>query len=141
MLSGCLFLGTRRNLFYQPVDEKIKTWPLHFPAKENPNMRRTLFDWPIVLRYDVKAKCRLISRKLSGMRAFYPSVRLTNQNPTRVCIRSINQSNCSVRSFVVSVLFARFHFKVIRKSLYQRGKKQTKQIENHLFLPKKLHKR
>ena len=24
-------------LFYQPMDEKIKTWPLRFPAKENPN--------------------------------------------------------------------------------------------------------
>ena len=22
-----------RHLFYQPMDEKIKTWPLHFPAK------------------------------------------------------------------------------------------------------------
>ena len=27
-----------RYLFYQPMDEKIKTWPLSFPAKENPNM-------------------------------------------------------------------------------------------------------
>ena len=23
-----------RYLFYQPVDEKIKTWPLRFPAKK-----------------------------------------------------------------------------------------------------------
>ena len=35
-----------------------------FPAKENPNMEKELFDWPIVLQYDVKAKYRLISRKL-----------------------------------------------------------------------------
>ena len=34
----------------------IKTWPLRFPAKENPNMEKALFDWPIVLQYDVKAK-------------------------------------------------------------------------------------
>ena len=27
-----------RYLFYQPMDEKIKTWPLRFPAKENRNM-------------------------------------------------------------------------------------------------------
>ena len=61
-------------LFYQPMDEKIKTWPLCFPAKENPNMEKVLFDWPIVLQYDVKAKYRLISRKFSAV-----SVRLTNQ--------------------------------------------------------------
>ena len=45
--------------FYQPMDEKIKTWPLRFPAKENPNMEKTLFDWPIVLQYDAKVKYRL----------------------------------------------------------------------------------
>ena len=36
-------------LFYQPMDEKIKTWPLRFPAKENPNMEKALFDWAIVV--------------------------------------------------------------------------------------------
>ena len=70
-----------RYLFYQPVDKKIKTWPLRFPAKENPNMEKALFDWPIVLQYDVKAKYRLISRKFSGMKFFQPSVPLTNQKP------------------------------------------------------------
>ena len=70
-----------RYLFYQPVDEKIKTWLLLFPAKENPNMEKALFDWPIVLQYDVKAKYRLISRKFLGMKFFHPSVRLTNQKP------------------------------------------------------------
>jgi len=33
-----------RYLFYQPKAEKIKTWPLRFPAKENPNMEKALFD-------------------------------------------------------------------------------------------------
>ena len=70
-----------RYLFYQPMDEKIKTWLLRFPAKENPNMDKALFDWPIVLQYDVKVKYRLISRKFSGMKFFHPSVRLTNQKP------------------------------------------------------------
>ena len=56
-----------RYLFYQPMDEKIKTWILRFPAKENSNTEKALFDWPIVLPYDVKAKYRLISRKFSGM--------------------------------------------------------------------------
>ena len=50
-------------LFHQLMDEKIKTWTLRFPAKENPNMEKALFDWPIVLQYDVKVKYRLISRK------------------------------------------------------------------------------
>ena len=72
-----------RYLFYQPVDEKIKTWPLRFPAKENPNMEKALFDWPIVLQYDVKPKYRLISRKFSGVKFVHPSVRLTNQKQRR----------------------------------------------------------
>ena len=42
------------------MDEKIKTWTLRFPAKENPDMEKALFDWPIVLQYDVKAKYPLI---------------------------------------------------------------------------------
>ena len=69
-----------RYFFYQPVDEKIKTWTLRFPSKVNPDMERALFDWPIE-QYDVKAKYRLISRKFSGMRFFHPSVHLTNQKP------------------------------------------------------------
>ena len=70
-----------RYLFYQPMDEEIKTWPLRFPANENASMERALFDWPIVLQYDVKAKYRLISRKFLGMKFFPPSVRFTNQKP------------------------------------------------------------
>ena len=51
-----MVLVSVRYLFYQPEDENIKTWPLHFPAKENPNMEKALFDWPIVLQYDIKAR-------------------------------------------------------------------------------------
>ena len=63
------------------MDEKIKTWTLRFPAIENPNMEKALFDWPIVLQYDVKAKYLLISRKFSGMKFFHPRLRdrLTKQ--------------------------------------------------------------
>ena len=68
-------------LFYQPVDEKIKTWTLRFLTKENPNMEKALFDWPIVLKYDVKAKSRFISRKFFGQEVFSLERRLTNQNP------------------------------------------------------------
>ena len=42
------------------MDEKIKTWILRFPAKENPNMEKALFDRPVALQYDVKAKYRMI---------------------------------------------------------------------------------
>ena len=64
-----------RYLFYKPMDEKIKTWTLRFSAKENPNIEKALFDWPIVLQYDVKGKYRLTSRKFSGMTFFHPSIR------------------------------------------------------------------
>ena len=73
-----------RDVFYQPMDEKIKTWTLRFPAKKNPNVEKLLFDWQIVLQYVVKAKYRLISRKFSGMKLFQPSVRLTTKNQARL---------------------------------------------------------
>ena len=88
--------------FYQPMDEKIKTWHLRFPAKKNPNVEKALFDWPFVLQYDVKAKYRLISRKFSGMKFFSAKRSLNQPKPKRVCIRSINQSN---RSISVRFLF------------------------------------
>ena len=45
------------------MDKNIKTWTLRFPAEEIPYMEKALFDWPIVLQYDDKAKYWLISRK------------------------------------------------------------------------------
>ena len=68
-------------LFYQPMDEKVKTLTLYFAARENPNMEMALFEWPTVLQYDVTAKHRLISSKVSGRNLFQSSVRLTNQKP------------------------------------------------------------
>ena len=79
-------------LSYQPMDEKIKTWTPRFPAKENCNVEKTLFDWPIVSQKDVKAKYQLIS----------PERSLNQPKAMRVCIRSINQPNCS---FPVRLLF------------------------------------
>ena len=108
-----------RYLFYQQMEEKIKTLTLRFPARENPDMEMALFDWPIVLQYDIKAKYRLISRKFSGMKFFHPSVRLTNRKPRALYPFDQPMKSLCSRSFVVSVLFARFHFKVIRKSLYR----------------------
>ena len=89
-------------LFYQPMDEKIKTWTLRFHVKENPNMEKALFDWPVVLECDVKEKYRLISRKSSSMKFFLPERSLNQLKATRVCIRSINRSN---RSLSVRLLY------------------------------------
>ena len=73
-------------LFYQPVDEKIKAWTLRFSAKENPNKEKAietaLFDWPIVLQYDVKTKYRLISRTFSGLKFFLPERSLKQPKAT-----------------------------------------------------------
>ena len=77
-----------RYLFYQLTDEKIKKRGLFVSRQKNPHMEKALFDWPIVLQYDVKAKYRLISRKFSGMKFFHPSARLTNQKKrTSVSVR------------------------------------------------------
>ena len=104
-----------RYLFYQSTDEKIKTRTLHFRAKENPNMEKVLFDWPIVLQYDLKAKYRLISRKFASMKFFQPSVRLTNRKPRAFVPFDKPIKSLYFRSFLVSVLFVRFYFKIIRK--------------------------
>ena len=46
-----------RYLFYQPMDEKIKTFQtLCLSSKGNRNMEKALFDRPIVLQDDVKTK-------------------------------------------------------------------------------------
>ena len=108
-----------RHLFYQPMDKKIKPWTLRFPAKENPNMEKSLFDWPIVLQYDVKAKYRLISRKFSELTFFSPECSLNQPKATRVCIRSINQSNRSISVRLLFLFSSRvFLLKVKRKSLF-----------------------
>ena len=112
------------------MDEKIKTWTLCFPAKKNPNMEKALFDWPIVPQYDVKAKYRLISRKFSG---FSPEHLLSQPKTTfDKPIKSLY-----FRSFVVSVLFASFHFKVILKSLYHIDKRLIRRMED-VFPPRPL---
>ena len=94
--------------FYKPMDEKIKTWTLCFPAKENPNIEKALFDWPVMLRYDAKVMYQLISRKFLGMKIFHQSVCLTNQKPHAfVSVRKTNQITlfllvfcfCFVRAF------------------------------------------
>ena len=113
-----------RYLFYQPMDEKIKTWTLRFPAKENLNMEKALFDWPIVLQYDVKAKYRLISRKFFGHEVFSPERSLNQPEATHVSVRSIKQSN---RSISFRLLFLFCSRVVISRSYENRSiRKETK---------------
>ena len=95
-----------RSLFFQPMDEKIKTWPLRVPAKENPNMEKPLFDWPIMLQYDVKANIDWFQESSSGIMFFQPSIRLTNQKPRAfVSVRQTNQ--IALFSFVCCFCFFR----------------------------------
>ena len=69
-----------------------------FSRQRNPNMEKALFDWPIVLQYDVKA----ISRKFFGHEVCLPERSLSQPKPRCVCIRFIHQSN---RSISVRLLF------------------------------------
>ena len=100
-----------RHLFYQPMEEKIKTWTLRLPAKEISDMEKALFHWPIVLQYDVKAKYRLISGRFFGHEVSSTECSLNQPKATRVCICSTNQLN---RSISVRLLFRSFqgHTKV-----------------------------
>ena len=104
------------NTISQWIPEKIKTWTLRFPAKENPNMEKALFDWPIVLQHDVKAKFRLIGMKFFFFTRAYA---LPTKSHTRLYPFDKPIKSFYFRSFVVSILFARFHFKVIQKSLHR----------------------
>ena len=62
-----------RYLFCRPKDQKMDS---SFSRQRKPDMEKvSLFDWPIVLQYDVKVKYRLISRKFSGMKFSHPNVR------------------------------------------------------------------
>ena len=114
-----------RYLFYQPMDEKIKTcMDSSFSRQRNPLIwrRHCSISWPIVLQYDVKA----ISRMFSGMKFLHRSVRLTTQSHGRLHPFDKAFKSLHFRLFIVSVLFASFHFKVIRKSHYKYGNSRLK---------------
>ena len=65
---------------------------------------QALFDWPIVLQYDVKAKYRFISRKFS---VFSPDLSLNQPKPTCVCIRSTETIQFFLSLFVCCFCFVR----------------------------------
>ena len=71
--------------------------------------RKHKFDWAIMLQNNVKAKYRFIPWKFFGDEVFQRSV-------CSICIH-LTIKALYFRSFVVSVLFAPFHFKIIRKLL------------------------
>ena len=100
-------------------DPNLASWPLCFPAKENCNIEKALFDWPIVLQYEVKAKYPLNSRKFLGMKFFSRERSFNQRKATLVCTRSINQSNRSISVRLLFLFSSRFHFKDMRKSLYR----------------------
>ena len=106
-------------LFYQPMDEKIKTWILRFPVKENPKMEKALFDWPIVLQYNVKAKYRFISRKFFRHDIFSAKHLLNQPKAMHNCICSTNQLNRSTSVHLLFVTCSCFHVEVIQKLLYK----------------------
>ena len=87
--------------------------------------RHCSISWLIVLQYDVKA----ISRIFSDMKFFRRSVGLTNQS--HACLHPFDKPIKSLhfRLFIVSVLFASFHFKVIRKSHYKYGNSRLKTLK------------
>ena len=116
-----------RYLFYQPITEKIKTWSLRFPTKENPYMETALFNWPIVLQYHLKAKYRLIFRKFFGWIFFQPSFRLISRKLSRARFVSVRQtSQIALLPFVCSFCIVRaFSFQGHTKTLYRKDQYAT----------------
>ena len=88
----CSFFVSSANGF---TDQNMTS---SFSRQRNPNMEKALFDWPIVLQYDVKA----ISRKFFGHEVCLPERSLSQPKARCVCIRFIHQSN---RSISVRLLF------------------------------------
>ena len=101
-----------RYLFYQPIDAKIKIWPLCFPAKKNPLIWRR--------HCLIGQSCSsMISKRSIGW--FVERFRACSFFTRRFALPTDLPypfdkpiKSLYFRSFVVSVMFARFHFKVIR---------------------------
>ena len=99
-----------------------------FSHQRNPHMEKALFDWPIVLQYDLKAKYRLISTKFFGHEVFFqPRVRLTNRKLSRARFVSVGQtSEIALFPFVCSLCIVRaFSFQGHTKTLYRKDQYAT----------------
>ena len=110
-----------RSLFHQPMDGKKKNMDSLFSRQRNPNMEKALFDWPIVLQYDVKA----ISRKFFGHEVCLPERSLSQPKARCVCIRFIHQSN---RSISVRLLFLFCSRVFISRSYENRSSKTSSEF-------------
>ena len=101
------------------MGETIKTWTLRFPAKENPNVAKAL----LALLANRVTIVRQGEVSVDFGHEVFPHERWLNKpKATRARLYPFDKPIKSLhfRLIVVSVLFARFHFKVIRKSLYQK---------------------
>ena len=122
-------------LFYQPMDEKTKTWTLRFPAKENPNMEKNIV-WlanRVAVWRQSEVSIILIFRKFLGHEVFSSEHLLNQPKATRVCIHSTKQSNHSI-SLCLLFLFSSRVF--ISRSYENRSISNecgTKQNSLHLF--------
>ena len=109
--------------FISQCMKRSKHGLLVFPPKKTLIWRRHCsISWPIVLQYDVKAISRMFSGKF--FRRSVPTKSHARLYPFDKPIKSLY-----FRLFVVSVLSARFHFKVIRKSLYKDGNSRLKTLK------------
>ena len=107
-----------RYFFYQPMDEKITTWTLRFPTTKTLIWRRHCSIGQSCC--SMKSK-RSIGWFLESSRAwsfFTRAFGKPTESHARLYPFDKPIKSFYFRLFVVSVLFARFHSKVIRKSFY-----------------------
>ena len=95
-------VSVRYYLFCQPINVKIETWSLRFPAKENPNMEKI---GQLCCSMTSKRSIDWFLESTSGVKFFTRAFSLNQPKASRVCIRSLNQSNRSISSISVSLLF------------------------------------
>ena len=110
------------------MDEKTKTWTLRFPAKENP----TKYGEGIV-RLANRVGCTMTSKQSiewflesSWAWSFFTWAFAYQQKATCVCIRSINQSNCSIS---VHLLFLFCSYVFISMSYENRSNRPIRLIQ------------
>ena len=96
-----------RCLFYQPVDEKIKTWPLRLPDKENPKYREGIIRLASCVAVWRQSEVSIDFENVLRAWSFSPERSLNQPKATRVCIRSINQSNRSISIHLKCFCFVR----------------------------------
>ena len=106
-----MFSVSVRYLLYQPMDEKIKTWPLRFPAKKTLVGRKHCSIGQSCCSMTSKRSIYAFLRVL-GHEIFSPERRLTNQKPRAFNMYPFNKTIKSFYfcSFAVSVFVRAFSF-------------------------------